>query len=160
MIPATRSRVTLTLAAILAAACGHGHGSPGEEACEHFEKGPHVAVTATADPTDQSPAIASDHQRHAVSLLAVEGGHGGHVRFASPRQASWIFFLDEAVPVAFLDSAGDPIAPAGSATGDPDCDLVKGRHAVELGVGTHYLRLGPTPHEVVGLVVEPEDDEH
>ena len=143
--------------ALLVAACGgddEEEGSVDVEGCEHLQEGPEVAITATAD-QNGAPALADDHMRYDVALIDVAGGKGGVVAFAADQASDFVFFLGAGVPVAITDSAMAEVDIEESATSSPECDDIKGRHLVELAVGTYYLELGPTTETSVSIVVEP-----
>lgn len=141
------------------AACGPAEESADVEGCEHLEEGPATAVTATATSQD-APAVSDDHRRYDISLVDVAGGKGGNVKFASAEQGDFILFLGANVPVKVLDSNGGEVAIEESATSSATCDAIKGRHVVELGVGTYTFEFGPTPATLVQLVLEHGEHAH
>ena len=139
------------------AACGDD--PPAEEnvdveGCEHLQEGPAVPVTATAEAGEATPEVAGDHMRYDVTLLATADGHRGFIAFAADEATDFVFFLGADVPFAVIDSAGAPVTIESSETSSPVCTDIKGKHTVELGVGTYFLELGPTPETQVGVVVE------
>lgn len=123
------------------------------EGCEHLKEGPPVAVTAAAT-ADLAPAVDADHMRYDVALIDVTGGKGGFVKYAAPEATDYLFFLGADVPVQFLDAANAPVAPEESTTSSTVCTEIKGRHLIELAVGTYAIKIGPTAQTSVGIVVE------
>lgn len=151
------SRFTSALAALvvsssLLTACGGAEGGDAE-ACEHLEEGPSVAVTTT--PTaEAAPAISDDHQRYDLTLVEVAGGKGGNVTYASAEAGDYVLFLDADVPLAVRDANGGTIQIEESTASSATCEVIKGRHVVELGVGTFTFEFGPTEATQVGVVLE------
>jgi hypothetical protein len=148
--------ISLLVVTCWAVACSedHAHEDPDVEGCEHLQDGPAVAVTA-ATAAGATPAVADDHQRYDVTLVAATGGMGGFVRFAAAAASDYIFFLNADVPVQFRDAAGAVVPPEDSASSSTVCTDIKGRHLVPLEVGPYDLQLGPTTATMVGIVVEP-----
>ncbi len=124
------------------------------EGCEHLQEGPAVAVTATLVGDTTTPAIAGDHKRYDVTLLAAGGQRAGVVSFAAAEATDYVFFFDASVPLEIIDSAGTVVAIEASTTSSTECTDIKARHVVELAVGTYFLELGPTAETDVGIVVE------
>ena len=134
---------------------GQAHESPDDEGCEHIKGGPAASPAPTAAASaDVAPALGSDHRRYDVTLIDVAGGKGGFVKYAASEAADYLFFLSADVPVEFLDGANAPVTPEASATSSSACSEIKGRHLVPLQVGTYAVRLGPTTHDTVSIVVE------
>jgi hypothetical protein len=159
------------------------HGSGGAptvsldaEACEHMTEGPFIDVTAGAS-ASAAPDVSAEHTSHRIALVAhgAAGGgggggsgggggggtaaspRGGYVSLAVPNAGDVVLFVDADVPLSVQDATGSDVAVEDSC--DPsacstDCDLLKGRHTVELGVGTYALRFGPTDIASVALVHE------
>lgn len=154
-----RSVPVMTAIAAVLASCGdeHGHENPNVEACEHLKEGPSVAVAATTTAGATAPAIASDHKRYDLTLpvTASPGSFLGHVTFAAPAAGDFIVFTSAAIPVKVTTAAGADVAPESTASSITECTEVKGRHVFELGVGTHYVALGPATNNSVSVVVEP-----
>jgi hypothetical protein len=150
-----RFMVTVVMVSICAFACSDDHGGDNVdvEGCEHLREGPAVALTATAT-ADTAPAVAADHQRYDVTLIAVTGGQGGFVRYAASAAGDYVFFLGADVPARFVDAAGAAVTPEESASSSTACAEIKGRHLVPLEVGTYGIDLGPTTQTSVGIVVE------
>jgi hypothetical protein len=150
----------LCIALPLLAVCAACPGEPNvdQEGCEHLKEGPATAVTALA--SGEGPLVADDHHRYDVSLVAITGGNGGRVRFASDEQGDFIIFLNQGVPLKVLDSSGAEVAIEASATSSTACTDIRGRHVVPLGVGTYTLSLGPTTQTSVGIVIEHAAHEH
>lgn len=166
------------LAAMLLLACsddtgggggGTGSGTGGAapedldaEACEHYVEGPFVQHTATEAVEDASD-ISAEHTAHAITLIELAGANGGYVSLQAPSAGDYVFFLDQDVPLSVQSSAGSDVLIEESC--DPSacsatCGLVKGKHVVELAVGTYYLELGPTDLASVHLVHEVLGGEH
>ena len=150
----------LLLSAALAG-CGPSTPEPSAdaEACEHLQEGPNVAVTATAAATG-APSVGTEHTRFDVTLIDVTGGKGGSVSFASEHEADHVVFLSEEVVLKVKDGAGAEVALESSAASSADCALVKGRHVVDLGVGTYTFSFGPTTKTSVQLVIEVDEAAH
>jgi hypothetical protein len=155
----------LTFAMILAAGCGDDahEESIDVEGCEHLQEGPAAPITAAADAAG-APAVDDDHRRYDVSLPDVGGGQrGGFVAFAAAEATDYVFFLSADVAVAFTDAGGQPVAIEESTSSSPECEEIRGRHLIELAVGTVAIELGPTAEAEVSIVVEPageHDHEH
>ncbi len=173
---ATQFLSVLSLAALLAA-CGDdtgggggaggggtgGHGEGGHheedldvEACEHFGEGPFVDHTAT-DEVASAPDVSVEHTSHTIALIDFAGSKGGYVAFQAAEAGEYAFFFDADVPLSIQSSAGADVALEEScdpAACSASCDLVKGKHLVDLEVGTYYLELGPTALTEVRLVHE------
>jgi hypothetical protein len=146
--------VTAAIGSALALGCSEpGEEGADAEGCEHLKEGPAVAVTATAG-GEGAPAIDDDHRRYDVALVAVTGGMGGFVTYASPMATDYVFFLGTDVPLQLINAASAPVTPEESATSSPVCTEIKGRYLVPLEVGTYALRLGPTTETSVSIVVE------
>jgi hypothetical protein len=127
------------------------------EACEHSVEGPFVGVTATAD-TAGAPDVTADHTRHDVTLIAVDGGNGGFVKYEAAAAAVYRVFLTKDVPLAAQDSAGNPLTFV-EPVDETLCPEVVQSHHIQLGVGTAFIEIGPTTESEVGFVIEPDDDE-
>jgi hypothetical protein len=164
--------------ASLLAGCSDDHDHDGEEphdidaeACEHFAAGPYATTTATSDPSS-APDVNAEHTAHQITLPAASGGSGGggggggadatgdfsgYVSFNAAAAGDYVFMLDQDVPLAVEDSSGASVAIEASC--DPNacstsCASLRGRHTVELGVGSHRLRLGPSDTSSLQLVHE------
>jgi hypothetical protein len=127
---------------------------PDVEGCEHLQEGPAAAVTAAATSSAAAPAIANDHKRYDITLVAVGGQQGGSVRFNSAEAGDYILFLNKDVPVSFKDATGKAIAIEESTKSATQCTDIQGRHVVELGVGVQYIEFGPTTETSVSVVLE------
>jgi hypothetical protein len=142
--------------------CGgddHDPHDPDEEACEHLADGPATAVTAS-DTTALAPQVSNDHRRYDVTLIEVTGGNGGFVSFNAAEAADYVVFFDANVPLAVTDSSGGEVEIEDSATSSETCAEIAGRHVIPFTVGTHYLELGPSPLDAVGIVIEELGDDH
>lgn len=153
---------------------GHGgHHDVDELACEHLQDGPFVDVTATVDTTD-APDVSAEHTAFHVTLADAGAGgsgggggstatRGGYLSFAPDAEAHYVFFLGADVPFAVEDSSGGSVAIHEScdpAACSDACADIRGRHVVELSVGTYYLSFGPTSETEVALVREEEGHAH
>lgn len=124
------------------------------EGCEHLQEGPGVAITATATASG-APSVDEDHRRYDTALVDVTGGKGGVVDFGASAAGLHVIFLSADVPLFINDATGAPVAIEDSATSSTACADIKGKHVVDLGVGTYHLILGPTTETEVSIVVEP-----
>lgn len=155
--------IPFILLALLASACGDDHSDElgvDQEGCEHLAEGPATPVTASAIADSSAPAVADDHMRYDITLVDDGGGQNvGSVSFAAAEAGDYVLFLGQDVPVAVADSTNQPIDIEASASSSEACPEIRGRHVVELGVGTHFFTFGPTSESAVQLVIEP-DGEH
>ena len=133
-------------------ACG-GDGDQGDdidvEGCEHLAEGPYEDVLAAADAAD-APAVSNDHTAYTITL---PDGAPGYVSFAAAEATDYVFFFDQDVDLALATAGGDPLPLEVSATSSATCTTIKGRHVVELPVGTAVLQLGPNA-AAFNLVIE------
>jgi hypothetical protein len=149
------------LSSALCVGCGGDEESPDTEGCEHLQKGPATAVTASTA-TSGAPAVSNDHRRYDITLIDVTGGKGGSVSFAVSEATDYILFTNADVPAVVKDSSGQTIAFEQTAKSSSECTDIKGRHTVHLAVGTHSITFGPTAGTSVSLVIEEGagDQEH
>lgn len=129
---------------------------PDVEGCEHLgEGGQFKAVTAASlEATESVPTVNESHTRYDISLVASDSQRVGKVLFNSSEATDYLFFLNQDVPFQVKNAEGQTVEIEASATGSAKCDIVKGRHVVELGVGGYYLHFGPSGLASVSLVVE------
>jgi hypothetical protein len=153
--------IFVPLSILAFAGCGdddtHDDAAADAEGCEHLQDGPSAAITA-ATAAAGAPSVDDDHRRYDVTLVDVTGGKGGVVKFAASAAGVHVIFLDADVPLFITDAAGAPVAIEESASSSTACADIRGKHVVELGVGTYNLTLGPTTSTQVGVVVEPLDE--
>jgi hypothetical protein len=134
------------------------------EVCQHYQAGPYVDVTATLDTAD-APDVSAEHTVHRVAFVELGAGgaggaggeRGGFTKIAIDAAGDYVLYLDEDVPLAVEGPSGSTVAVESSC--DPsacaaDCSVVRVRHVVELGVGTHFLSYGPTAVSEASLVHE------
>ena len=146
------------------AACG-GDGAGAEsvdvEGCEHLAEGPSTGVSGSTAASTGAPGVSDDHRRYDIRLVDDgEGLHFGSVSFAPGEAGDYVIFVgQDGVPITIADAAGDPVTVEDSAVSSPECAEIRGRHVVELGVGTYVLTFGPTSESVVSIVIE-HDGEH
>jgi hypothetical protein len=126
----------------------HEHESVEAAACAHMQKGPWVAVAAGAEQAG-APAIAADHRRYDVALA----GGSGWVAYASEEEGEVALFLDAPASMGVFDGSGTEVAVEAAGAVEA-CAEVAARYAVEVGVGTYYVRLEAPGREVVSVVVE------
>ncbi|QSQ27426.1 hypothetical protein JY651_22030 [Pyxidicoccus parkwayensis] len=147
--------------ALLTSACGDDEKDEAEnvdvEGCEHLQKGPGVAVTATTSGT--APSVSNDHRRYDISLADGTGGRTGSVSFAAAEATDYVFFTSADVPLVVRNSSGAVVAIEESTSSSAQCADIKGRHVVPLTVGTHTLTFGPTSTATVSLVIEEASHE-
>jgi hypothetical protein len=147
----------LTALSLSALGCGgedHHEENPNAEACEHLQEADApVAITAAATSSPTAPAVRADHARYDVTTVAVAGGKGGYLTFASAAAGDYIFFASAPVQLTVKNPAGADIAAESSATSIPECSEVKGRYVYPLQVGTHILGISTSADEV-SFVVE------
>ncbi len=147
--------VCLVSSAVLA---GCGATEEGDvEGCEHLQKGPGSAVTATT--TGTAPAVSNDHKRYDITLPAGSGGNTGSVSFASGEAVDYVFFLGTDVPLKITQGTQE-VSFESSAKSSATCTEVKGRYVAPLGVGTYTLTFGPTSATSVSLVIEESGHDH
>ena len=154
--------ILAALASMAVLACGGDDGEEfnvDEEGCEHLIEGPSTAVTASMT-ADEAPDVSAEHNRHDITLPGDGAGtHGGAVSYAAAEAGDHVIFLGQDVPVALEDGDGAAIDIEDSATGSSECGEIRGRHVVELAVGTTFITFGPTAETLVQVVIE-HDDEH
>jgi len=145
-----------------------------EHACTHFESGPFSDVNATADTTNP-PDVSAEHTAFRIHLLTTgaggaggagggpgdSGSNGGYVKYPASEETEYVFFLNKDVEVQFENSSGQSLTVAESC--DPTacsqaCSAIKGKHAINFGVGTYYLKLSSNTETQVTLVVEEHHD--
>jgi len=155
--------LTLRTLCILALAsaplgCGsndeQGHENPNQEACEHLEMGPMVAVTAAGASSATAPKINNDHQRYDVSLVDLAGSKGGFVTFAAAEAGEFILYTSAPVQLEVKSSAGATVMAESSLPSIPECTLVKGRSVYDLTVGTYVIGISGASADKVSFVVE------
>lgn len=155
-------KLPFTLAIIALAACGGSDPADGGvdlEGCEHLIEGPSTSIDASATAVD-APAISDDHNRYDINLVDDGGQNVGSVSFAAAETGDFVVFLGQDVPLSITDSDGAAVAIEDSATSSPECAEIRGRHVVELEVGTYILSFGPTAESVVQVVIEHDAGEH
>ncbi|HYO64921.1 MAG TPA: hypothetical protein VEU33_02460 [Archangium sp.] len=147
------------LSSALLAGCGGEKNEADVEGCEHLQKGPGAAVTATAAASG-APAVSNDHKRYDITLPAGTGGNAGSVSFAAAKASDYVFFLGSNVTLKVTNASGAEVAFEESATSSTECTQVKGRYVAPLQVGTYTLAFGPTSESRVSLVIEETDHAH
>jgi hypothetical protein len=153
--------ILVSLVSIAAIACGGEDGEEfniDEEGCEHLIEGPSTAVTASMT-TDEAPDVSTEHNRHDITLVD-DGADGntGVVSYAAGEAGDYVVFLGQDVAIAIEDSDGAAVDIEESATGSPECGEIRGRHVVELAVGTTFITFGPTAETLVQVVIEHDGD--
>lgn len=139
--------------------CGGTPEDADAEGCEHLQKGPGVALTATASASG-APAVSDDHKRYDISLPAGTGGNTGSVTFAASEATDYTFFLNADVALKLTSSNGQTVAFESSAKSSTSCTDIKGRYVAPLQVGTYTLTLGPSTPSSVSLVIEEAAHDH
>lgn len=125
------------------------------EACEHLKEGPAVAVQAVSPSATASiPNISEPHKRYDITLVASGSEFVGKVQYNSAAASEYIVFLNQDVPLTLFDTNNARVSIENSATGSAECAEVKGRHLVDLGVGTYTLSFGPTTVSSLSVVIE------
>lgn len=149
--------IAATLAASLLSSCGGDDpGHEGEdvdaEGCEHLSEGPYTPIAAATERSAAAPAVGADHMAYSISLPA---GAAGHVTFAVDAAGEHVLFFDQAVTVKVFSASGTEVPIEASAPGSDACDEVKGRHTIDLAVGTHILEISAAGSlALVNLVIE------
>lgn len=144
----------------------HDDENPAAEACEHFESGPFVAVSAVSDVTDDAIGlVGNDHKDYQIALTenTATSDFGGFVAFESGEAVEYILFFKQDVEVVFWQSdAETEIEPAEVIDGDEHCADVAVQYHIDLPVGTVYLQLAAGDIETLDLVIEEVggDEEH
>jgi len=152
----------LLWSALVSAGCGD---DPSEEegvdaeACEHLQKGPASAVSATLG-TDAPPAIRADHRRYDITLADGPDGKQGSVSFAASEAAEYVIYTNADVPLTLTTASGEPVEIEESASRSEGCADIKGRHVVPLTVGTFVLTFGPTAEATVSVLIEEAAHDH
>jgi hypothetical protein len=128
------------------------------DACEHFDKGPITAVTATDSSTAAAtPLVSTPHTRFDITLPGT-GSRSGFARFSVSKAGDYILYLNKATDLQVLSEARTPINPKESATSGNGCATVNVRKVYPLTVGTYYLQVGPTSEMQVNFVAIAADD--
>ena len=138
-----------------------------EEGCYHMEHGPFTDISAApmgeddSEPVDAG-VVDTDHHAYRVELPLDERGYA---MFQSPDAMDYVIFMDTDVHFHMRewDSEGDrhTVPLEDSQTSVAQCDIVKARHQVELGIGTYYLDFGNGYEgETVTVVIEPFEDDY
>ena len=161
----TSNRKTRTLltamtaaAALTAFACGHDEESVDGEICEHHISGPSQAITAaTSSGAASLPDAAVEHTRVDIAL---PGSGSGFVAFEVGEAGEYIFALDPAVPLEVHDASGAKVDIEKTENGSTECTEVKVKHTLDLAVGRHTLRFGPSTEMEVRLVHEEAGEDH
>lgn len=134
------------------------------EACEHFEGGPFVAVTAVSDVTDAAiGTITNDHKSYQVSLTenTTTSEFYGFVEFTASEAVEYVFFFSKTVEVTFWQSdAETKIEPEEIIEGSEGCELIGVQYHIALPVGSVYLEFAPSNIEAVDIVIEAVGAEH
>lgn len=140
--------------ALLATACGDDDKTENVdvEGCEHLQKGPSTAVTATI--TGTPPAVGNDHRRYDIALADGTGGKTGSVSFAATEATDYVIFTSADVALSVRDAGGAQVAIEESTKSSSQCTDIKGRHVVPMKVGTYTLTFGPTTAASVSIVIE------
>ena len=137
------------------------------EGCYHMEKGPFTDINGApmgednAEPVDAG-AVDTDHHAYRVALPADERGYA---KFESPDAMDYVIFMDKDVHFHMRewDTEGvrHTVQLESEADSVPQCDIVKKRIQVELGIGTYYLDFGnEMTGQTVTVVIEPFEDDH
>ena len=138
--------------------CGGSTEDVDAEGCEHLQKGPGVALTATAS-NSGAPAVNNDHKRYDIALPAGTGGNAGSVSFAASEATDYTFFLNADVALK-ITSGTQTVAFETSAKSSTSCTDIKGRYVAPLQVGTYTLTFGPSSPSSVSLVIEESAHDH
>jgi hypothetical protein len=151
----TLQLIPILILAVVPVACGDDHDeNPNEEACEHFEMGPSIAVTAAAEFSTDAPKINDNHTRYDVTLVDVAGVKGGFVSFAASKAGDTIFFTNAPVQLTVTSSTMAEVGVKSSQAMVAECSAVKGRHVYPLQVGTYVIGIGGAMGDMVSFVVE------
>lgn len=146
--------VLVALAVVgVAAGCAEEELTPSDEACEHAQKGPASAATASTVADSTAGDVSAEHTRHDIAFVAVDGGNGGFVQLDA-EGGELGFFLTADVPLALFDGNAAPVAIE-ERLEETTCPEVIVSHHVELPVGKVFLSFGPTTENGVSLLVEP-----
>jgi hypothetical protein len=126
------------------------------DACEHFEKGPSSAVTATDSASATSPLVSSPHSRFDITLPG-SGDRQGFVRFTVSKAGDYTMFLNKTMDLKVLNDARTPVTAETTATSAAGCATAKARHVYPLTIGTYYVQIGPTVESLVSFVAIGDD---
>jgi hypothetical protein len=128
------------------------------DACEHFEKGPALAVTATETATATSPLVSTPHSRIDITVPGT-GNRQAFARFAVSKAGDYVMYLNKATTLTVLNDAKAPVTPEATATAAAGCATAKARHTYPLTIGTYYVQLGPTTESQISFVAIAGSDE-
>jgi hypothetical protein len=147
----------LTLCLLVAACPGEQEEDPSSEACEHATAGPFAPATAGSD-TASAPNISAEHTAHQITLIEIDGGKGGFVRYDVAEAGVHRVFLSSDVPVSAQDAAGNALELV-EPIDETACARIVKSHHVQLGIGSAFFSLGPTSESAVTMIVELDDHE-
>jgi hypothetical protein len=153
---------TLMALAMIAPGCGDDETkeeNPNAEACEHFEMGPPVAVTAATTASATAPKIDNNHMRYDVTLATTATGKGGFVTFAPAKAGDYIIFTNAPVTLKVTNAAMTEVMAETSATSITECTTVKGRYVYDLEVATYVISVSGSG-DSVSFVVEAAEHAH
>ena len=168
-----RRPFALTMAgAFFAVACGSGGSGDGgsdtgvggtagieieADACDHFEYGPELAVTATTDGAGAPEA--ETHHDLTVTLPGADTAHSGVLSVTTAEATEMVFLFDTDVTVTLTGADGQIVAPAITERPGKTCDTAKLVIQANLPAGTSQLAIGPTDAASVRLVIHPAVDD-
>ena len=129
------------------------------DACDHFEYGPELAVTAVAAADAASAPEAKDHHDLTVTLPGADGAHAGVVSVTAAEATEMVFLVDTDVTVTLTAPDGTVIAPTLTERPGKTCDVAKLVLQANLPAGTTHVALGPTAAATLRLVIHPAVDD-
>ncbi len=159
LIPALAFALSLAVSG-----CGddHDHDPDGEEhsaeeeACEHLEDGPSVAITAADSVTNNPPNALVEHTRADIDF---SGAAVGVVALEATEEGEFLLFMNSVETPTAATAAGDAVALTPITT---TCASALSAFELDLEVGTTFLTFDPAPASIQ-LIVEhagEHDEEH
>jgi hypothetical protein len=153
-------RLALIAAAGLSmSACeAHDHDeAPGLDACEHFESGPALGVSAGTT-ADAAVDASAEHTRYDITVAGAE--RRGYLTVAIGEAADYVVFFDAPVALTVTDRMGGEVEPEAVSDADDACAVVANAYTFALGVGTHVFEVVPTVDEPFAMVIVPASHSH
>lgn len=126
---------------------------PEDHACTHMQEGPYRTATASVE-LASAPDVSRVHTRFDVTLVAVEGGLGGFVRYTPTTPGYHALFLSDDVPVQLFDATGAPVCVLAHKAGSACPAAISHFVVMFLEAGHWYLLFGPTPRATIGFAIE------
>ncbi len=156
----------IALALTWSAGCGsddemEAELSPAEDACEHMIEGPFESLTAVAADAASMPAIAEDHTRYDIALIASGANSEGFLELRIAEEGEFGIYLSRDIAIEVRDSSDNTIA-AEETESVAACSEVSVGHIFDFEVGSYELYVGPSADatEISIVLVELGDHHH